>query len=70
MTFLLPINSLTRLKIDRLDRRIQKLSVEREALVRQLAEEEGFRPCIDCFNGYCSMNCSSAPLYMKVSDYG
>lgn len=39
---------------------------EREILIRALAHEDGFQPCGDCFNGYCSMNCSSAPLYMKV----
>jgi len=66
---MIPSISETRIKIDRLSKRIAKLVAEREALVRQLAHEEGFRPCGDCFNGYCSMNCSSAPLYMKVSDY-
>lgn len=66
---MIPPISVTRIKIDRLGKRIAKLVAEREALVRQLAHEEGFRPCGDCFNGYCSMNCSSAPLYMKVSDY-
>ena len=66
---MIPPISDTRLKLDRLSKRIAKLVAEREALVRQLAHEEGFRPCGDCFNGYCSMNCSSAPLYMKVSDY-
>lgn len=66
---MIPPISETRLKLDRLGKRIAKLVIEREALVRQLAHEEGFRPCGDCFNGYCSMNCSSAPLYMKVSDY-
>lgn len=66
---MIPPISETRLKLDRLSKRIAKLVAEREARVRQLAHEEGFRPCGDCFNGYCSMNCSSAPLYMKVSDY-
>ena len=66
---MIPPISETRLKLDRLGKRIDKLVAEREALTRQLAHEEGFRPCGDCFNGYCSMNCSSAPLYMKVSDY-
>lgn len=66
---MIPAISETRLKIDRISKRIAKLVDEREALIRQLAHEEGFRPCGDCFNGYCSMNCSSAPLYMKVSDY-
>ena len=31
----------TRIKIDRLGKRIAKLVIEREALVRQLAHEEG-----------------------------
>jgi len=66
---MIPPISETRLKLDRLGKRTAKLVAEREALIRQLAHEEGFRPCGDCFNGYCSMNCSSAPLYMKVSDY-
>ena len=66
---MIPPISETRLKIDRLGKRIAKLVAEREALTRQLAHEEGFRPCGDCFNGYCSMNCSSAPLYIKVIDY-
>lgn len=52
--------------IHRLDRRIAKLVSEREALIRTLATEEGFTPCMDCFNGYCSMNCSTAPGFMKV----
>jgi len=56
----------TRKAIDRLDKRIAKAATEREAMVRQLAAEEGWKPCMDCFNGYCSMNCSSAPGYMKV----
>lgn len=66
---MIPRISETRIKLDRLNKRIDRLVVEREELTRQLAHEEGFRPCDDCFNGYCSMNCSSAPLYMKVSDY-
>lgn len=62
----LPAISETRLKIDRLDKRIAKLADEREARTREYAREQGFKPCLDCFNGYCSMNCSSAPGYMKV----
>ncbi len=61
-----PVSSPTRLAIARLDKRLDKQVHEREKLVRQLATEEGFKPCGDCFNGYCSMNCSSAPIYMKV----
>lgn len=63
---MIPPISETRLKIDRIGKRIAKLVDEHEELTRQLAHEEGFRPCDDCFNGYCSMNCSSAPGYMKV----
>jgi len=54
------------LKIDRLDRRIAKLVKERDDLIRQKAIDSGWRPCDDCFNGYCSMNCSSAPVSMQV----
>lgn len=61
-----PMPSATRVAIDRLDKRIAKLVAEREELTRQYADEQGFKPCLDCFNGYCSMNCSSAPGYMKV----
>lgn len=60
------VSSPLRLKIERLDKRIDKLASEREQLVRQFAAEQGFQVCDDCFNGYCSMNCSSAPMYMKV----
>lgn len=60
------VSSPTRMKIARLDNRLAKLSAERDVLLRALATEEGFVPCDDCFNGYCSMNCSSAPIYMKV----
>lgn len=56
----------TRLQIDRLDKRINKLVRERESLIRQFAHEQGFTPCDDCFNGFCAMNCSGAPIYMKV----
>lgn len=56
----------TLIKINNLDKRIAKLVAEREVLIRQRASEEGFIPCDDCFNGYCSMNCSSAPVYMQV----
>lgn len=63
---MIPPISETRIKIDRIGKRIAKLVDEREDLTRQLAQEEGFRPCYDCFNGYCSMNCSTAPGYMKV----
>lgn len=61
-----PKVSETQRKINRLDARIGKLTAEREELLREYAKEQGFTPCDDCFNGYCSMNCSTAPLYMKV----
>ncbi len=54
------------LDLDRLDRRITKLVAERETLIREKAKQSGWKPCDDCFNGYCSMNCSSAPVYMMV----
>lgn len=59
-------NTPTEKAILKLDRRIAKLVDERELLVCQRAAEQGWKPCDDCFNGYCSMNCSSAPGYMKV----
>lgn len=52
--------------IERLDKRISKLVSEREALIMQRAREDGFKPCDDCMNGYCTMNCTSAPIYMQV----
>ena len=60
------VMSATQTAIRRLDHRIAKLTAERETLVRQHATEIGFKPCDDCFNGYCSMNCSSAPIFMQV----
>ena len=56
----------THIAVNKLDKRIAKLVNEREALIRLRATELGFVPCDDCFNGYCSMNCSSAPMFMKV----
>lgn len=52
--------------IERIDKRIAKLAAERDDLLRKKAEASGWKPCDDCFNGYCSMNCSGAPIYMKV----
>lgn len=49
-----------------IDRRIAKLVVKREELVRLEAEKSGWKPCDDCCSGYCSMNCSSAPVSMQV----
>lgn len=57
----------TKARIAALELRIGGLVDERNTLLRKLAQEEGFTPCDDCFNGWCSMNCSSAPGYMKVS---
>lgn len=59
----------TRIAIDRIDRRIAKLAAERQTLIKELAVEEGFKPCDDCMDGYCTMNCSSAPGYIKVYNF-
>lgn len=53
-------------QIVRIDKRVAKLVKDRESLVRRKAYESGWRPCDDCFDGYCSMNCSSAPTYIQV----
>lgn len=53
-------------KLAQIDKRIAKLSSAREELLRQKAAESGWEPCMDCFNGFCCMNCSSAPIYMQV----
>lgn len=54
------------LKRSRLDKRIADLSRERDAVLEEMAAESGFTPCADCVGGWCSMNCSSAPGYLKV----
>lgn len=54
-------------KIARLDKRIAELRRKREDAVRERGAELGFTPCTDCHNGFCTMNCSSAPIIMKVS---
>lgn len=56
----------TQRKIAALDKRIAKLISERDALTKIRGAEQGFVPCDDCFNGWCSMNCSSAPIFMQV----
>jgi len=53
-------------KIARFDERIHELQTQRLDAVRERGEELGFQPCADCFDGFCTMNCSSAPLIMKV----
>ena len=53
-------------KIARLDERIAELQAKRLDAVRERGQELGFRPCADCFDGFCTMNCSSAPIIMKV----
>ena len=35
--------------------------------VRERGAELGFSPCSDCMDGFCTMNCSTAPGVMKVS---
>ena len=53
-------------KIARLDERIADLRNKRDEALRERGQELGFKPCADCFDGFCTMNCSSAPI-MKVS---
>lgn len=52
--------------IARIDARIAALQAKREAALRERGQELGFRPCDDCHQGFCTMNCSRAPLIMKV----
>ena len=54
-------------KIERCDVKFAALRNEHRALLASLAKLDGFVPCGDCMDGACTMNCSSAPLYMKVS---
>jgi hypothetical protein len=53
-------------KIARLDERIAELAAKRDDAIRERGQELGFKPCGDCFDGFCTMNCSSAPIIMKV----
>lgn len=53
-------------KIRKLDERIVELQRKREDAVRERGAELGFEPCMDCLDGFCAMNCSSAPIIMKV----
>lgn len=58
--------SIARRKIARIDERIAELRSKRTEAVRERGQELGFRPCADCFDGFCTMNCSTAPIIMKV----
>lgn len=53
-------------KIARLDKRIAELRILRIDALREHGQELGFQPCADCFDGFCTMNCSGAPIIMKV----
>lgn len=57
------------INLKKLNDKMRKITEEREALLKQCAAESGWRPCEDCFGGYCSMNCSTAPTYLQVIDY-
>jgi len=61
-----PAPTIAQRKINRLDERIAELQRKREDAVKERGAELGFRPCIDCFDGFCTMNCSTAPIIMKV----
>lgn len=62
-----PPKSIAQRKIARLDERIAELQAKRIDAVRERGQELGFRPCADCMDGFCTMNCGSAPIIMKVS---
>lgn len=53
-------------KIRCLDERIAELQAKRSEALKERGAELGFQPCSDCFDGFCTMNCSSAPIIMKV----
>lgn len=61
-----PQPSIAQRKIARLDERIAELRGRRDDAVRERGKELGFTPCIDCHDGFCTMNCSTAPIIMKV----
>lgn len=61
-----PAPTVAQRKIARLDERIAELVAKREDAIRERGAELGFVPCIDCHDGFCTMNCSSAPGIMKV----
>lgn len=56
-------------KLDRLATRMAALCAQRDVLLEQKAREAGFTPCDDCVQGWCSMNCSSAPAYIKAQGW-
>ena len=60
--------SIAQRKIARLDERIAELVAKRTEAIGERGRELGFKPCADCFDGFCIMNCSSAPIVMMVSD--
>lgn len=62
-----PAPSIAQRKIARLDERIVELQRKREDAVRERGAELGFKPCMDCMDGFCTMNCSTAPIIMKVT---
>lgn len=61
-----PPRSVAQCKIERLTQRISELVAKREDAIRERGRELGFSPCSDCFDGFCTMNCSTAPIIMKV----
>lgn len=48
---------------------IAALVRERDGLLAAKAAEAGFVPCADCDGGWCTMNCSSAPGYIKTAGW-
>ena len=61
-----PPPSIAQRKIARLDERIADLLAKRTDATRERGIELGFAPCGDCMDGFCTMNCSNAPIIMKV----
>ena len=53
-------------KIRRLEERIEDLQRKLDDATRERGQELGFKPCDDCWHGFCTMNCSTAPIIMKV----
>lgn len=62
-----PAPSIAQRKISRLDERIAELQTKRIDAIRERGQELGFTPCDDCMDGFCTMNCSTAPIIVKVS---
>jgi hypothetical protein len=46
--------------------RIAELEAKRTVALRERGQELRFEPCGDCMDGFCTMNCSNAPIIMKV----